>query len=330
MSPRLALRLTLFLAVCLATVTLHSQTPAVPRSPANAVKLPPPIPISKSPVDLFRDLLAMTPAARENYLAKKSPTVRQRILAKVHDYEAMTPSERELRLRATDLRWYVLSIMQAPAGDHAAQLAMVPEAERQLVADRLQEWEQFPAEEQKAVLKYEKTMEQFEDKNLDVSAATNSVKSQIAPPQRPDSFQNLDNFLQLPPDQRKQMYASFQKFFDLTDAEKQKTLRALPVAQRAQTAGAMQTLASMSPEEREQYLKAVNRFSNMSDAERREFMKNAQQWQQLTPAERQAWRSLVKHLTRQPPLPPGVILPPMPPRHIPLQVSATNANHVSP
>ena len=58
-----------------------------------------------SPVAYFRKLLAMSPQQRESALAKKSPAVRARILAKVNEYIALDPDERELRLRATEVRW---------------------------------------------------------------------------------------------------------------------------------------------------------------------------------------------------------------------------------
>ena len=72
----------------------------------------PPRPRLKSPVDLFRELLAMTPAGRENFLTNRPPGIRNRILAKVREYGALDPNERELRLRATELRWYLLPLLR--------------------------------------------------------------------------------------------------------------------------------------------------------------------------------------------------------------------------
>ena len=59
----------------------------------------------ESPVYFFRQLLAMTPQEREDYLTNRPPEIHERILAKVHEYLALEPDERELRLRATELRW---------------------------------------------------------------------------------------------------------------------------------------------------------------------------------------------------------------------------------
>src|ERR1700722_13940148 len=61
-----------------------------PPLPPTVVLLPP------SPVTYFRKLLAMSPEQLQDTMAKKTPEVRQRILAKVTEYEALDPDEREL------------------------------------------------------------------------------------------------------------------------------------------------------------------------------------------------------------------------------------------
>ena len=102
------------------------------------------MPHLKSPVDLFRELLAMTPAERENYLTNRPPGIRDRILAKVREYEALDPNERELRLRATELRWYLLPLMHESPTNRAARLAAIPDDLRPLVKNRLQQWDILP------------------------------------------------------------------------------------------------------------------------------------------------------------------------------------------
>ena len=337
--PTLRLRLALSATLALLPALQAQPFPATPapHSAADAKNLPPvpvlipPAPTLKSPVELFRDLLAMKPAAREKDLAARPPEIRKRILAKLQEYEAMNPADREVRLRVTQLRWYLLSFLDAPADKRAAQLAMVPPKDRQLVNDRLQQWDQLPADEQKEILKYEKTMEQFAGQSLDGATATNHVIAGVPPSAaRQNDLNNLDNFLKLPLEQRHQTYASFQRFFELTDAEKQKTLGTLPVSQRLPTVNALRNLSRLSGVQREQYLNAFGKFSSMNDVERQEFVKNAAQWRALPPAERQAWRTLVNRLPPQPPMPPGVAFPPMPPQPSPplppLQASALPTN----
>src|SRR5947209_4367102 len=75
---------------------LHAQ-PQPTEVAARAVRpaVTPPIPPVKSPVDQFRDLLALPTAERESRLTNRPPATRQRILAKLQEYDAMKPDERE-------------------------------------------------------------------------------------------------------------------------------------------------------------------------------------------------------------------------------------------
>ena len=74
-------------------------------------------------MDFFRQLLAMTPDERDNFLTNRPPEIRARILAKVGEYEALDPNERELRLRATELRWYLMPLLRESPTNRAVQLA---------------------------------------------------------------------------------------------------------------------------------------------------------------------------------------------------------------
>lgn len=310
------------------TNSLRAQ-PAVPSvHPVGAASATvPPLPPLTSPVDQFRALLALSPAARESHLTSRPPAIRLRILAKLQEYDAMKPDERELRLRNTQLRWYLLYFMQMPPANRASQLAEVPEAGRPFVQAHLNDWDKLPTDEQQDILKYEKLIE-----NLIEQGLTNAI---VARNVIPGNFKNLDAFLKLPLEQRQQMYDGFQRFFELSDAEKEKTLGVLPPAERLQMEAALKKFAKLPKARRAQCLNSFTEFSSMSEAEREEFIRNAERWRELSPAERQAWRELVYRLPKGPPLPPGIAmpppLPPMPPaRHGALQVNnavqATNSN----
>ena len=103
---------------CLAAATVvfaaDAQTPSpVPaKFSAAATNVPPLPPVVLSPVEFFRQLLAMLPAERNSSLTNRTPEARARILAKVREYQALDPDERELRLRATELRWYLLPLLR--------------------------------------------------------------------------------------------------------------------------------------------------------------------------------------------------------------------------
>jgi len=79
---------------------------------------PPPLPpLAPSPVTFFRELLAMSPAERNNSLTNRTPEARARIMAKVREYQKLAPDERELRLRATELRWYLTPLFRTAPAD---------------------------------------------------------------------------------------------------------------------------------------------------------------------------------------------------------------------
>jgi hypothetical protein len=307
---------------------LHAQ-PAVPTAEAGATVKAPPLPVIKSPVALFRELLAMSPDDRDRELANRPPEIRKRILAKVQEYAAMKADDRDLRLRLTEQRWYLLSLVNLPPAQRADILANVPEAERPSLTDRLLQWDQLPADEQKEILQYEKSTEHFVDQNLAGHVSVSNLLATPPPPLPPGALKNLDNFLQLPPEQRQQMYASFQRFFELTDAEKQQTVGLLPDTQRQQMTTVLHSFDTLPKAARDERLKAFAKFSNMSVEERQEFMKNAERWRELSPAEREAWRSLINRLPPSPPLPPGMVFPPMPPRSA-LQASQDIATNATP
>ncbi|MGA2788726.1 MAG: DUF3106 domain-containing protein [Verrucomicrobiota bacterium] len=295
--------------------------------PANLVL--PTAPQSKSPVDLFRELLAMTPAERKNYLTNRPPGIRNRILAKVSEYKALDPNERELRLRATELRWYLFPLMHEMPTNRAAQLAAIPEDLQALVNTRLMQWDTLPPPVQKEFFENERALRYF-----------TQVDSQNSPPLPPLSpgqeRQNgppdpdLAHWNTLSEDQRQKITDQCNQFFELTPSEKQKTLNTLSEAERRQMEKTLETFGQLPPEQRRQCIQAFTQFAGMSAREKKDFLKSAQRWSQMSPQERQTWRDLVRQVPEWPPL-PAAPLPPLPPLSPPLpprlhSVAATNPN----
>jgi hypothetical protein len=287
----------------------------------------PPMPHLKSPVDLFRELLAMTPAERENYLTNRPPGIRARILAKVREYEALDPNERELRLRATELRWYLLPLLHESPTNRTARLAAIPDDLQPLVKNRLRQWDILPPPLKAEFLASERTLRYFT--HVDPS---NSPPLPPLPqdqrwrhnPRGPD----LAHWDMLSEDQRQKVTAQFNRFFELTPAEKQKTLNTLSDAERQQMEKTLETFGKLPPAQRWKCIRAFTEFASLSAQEKQDFLKNAQRWSQLSPKERQTWRDLVTHVPAWPPLPSALIMPPLPPQltqrlH---PVAATNPN----
>jgi Protein of unknown function (DUF3106) len=277
-------------------VVLHTGTLTIP-----AAIMPPPIP--PSPMDYFRNLLAMSPEEREKALADKPPEIRARILAKVIEYATLDPRESEVRLRATELRWYLMPLLRAAPADRATGLALVPDNIRDLVKSRLMQWEVLPPPLQQEFLENEHIVSYFSSVDT-----TNRLTAESAPNDDEQSRWNA-----LSDNERKTMTAQFNAFFELPPPEKEKALDGLSDEERGQVQKAMQTFGQLPPPQRAECMQALAKFDSLSSAERAAFLKNAQRWAQMSPADRKAWIDLVTHVPQWPPAVPAMLMPPMPP-----------------
>ena len=288
-----------------------------------SANLIPPTPPAISPVESFRRLLAMSVPEREAFLTNKPTSYRVRLLAKVHEYQALGPDERELRLRATELRWCLLPFFHEPATNHAARLALVPEDLRALVKSRVDEWDILPPTLQQEFLANERALHFFT--HVDT---TNSppLPPGISPHNGPnDEEQSRWNALST--DERQKITTQFNHFFELTPVEKQKTLNTLSAAERAQMEKTLQSFSQLPAAKRSQCIRAYAQFASMSPQSRSEFLKNAEQWSQMSPNDRQTWRDLVTHVPLWPPMPQSILPPPMPPRISPRVPPVVATNH---
>jgi hypothetical protein len=285
----------------------------------------PPLPFVQSPIGFFRDLFAMNPAERIQALTNRTPELRAQILAKVHEYESLKPDERELRLRVTELRWYLWPLMTAPATNRAALLARIPAPDRGLIEDRLQEWDKVPPDEQKALLGMEPTLRYLTEINGLSDLQRTQLVNNIPPVRRKLLEEGIQQWASMPEAQRQKTLYRFKQFLDLTAAEKEKALRTLSESERRQIEKTLQTFGNLRPEQRAQCIRSFAKFASLSLEERQQFLKNAERWKQMSPSERQAWRQLVSRLP--PPLPPHPLPPlPPPPRSHPARMVVTNGN----
>jgi len=294
-----------FALTAAATTNLPAPRPLIFVRTNLAFPLPPPL---QSPVAFFRKLLAMTPAEQEGYLTNRPPEIRARLLAKIHEYQALDPGERELRLRATELRWYLLPLLRTPPADRAHQLTAVPDDLRDLIQARLGQWDILPPPLQQEFLENERALRYFT--HVD---ATNSPSLPGGGGERslPDS--DRDRWNALSDEQRQRIAGQFNQFFDLTPAEKNRALGALSPLERQQMEKTLQMFDQLLPVQRRECVRAFTKFADMSPPDRAEFLKNAQRWSQMSPQDRQTWRDLVAHVPKWPPLPPLPLPPRLPP-----------------
>lgn len=256
----------------------------------NAPLPSPPLPAMKSPVDSFRALLVMPAADRKTQIATRSADVQKKLVEKIREYQSLTPDERELRLKTTELRWYLKPVMSSPATNRVAQLNIIPENLRQMVADRIEQWDKLAPSVQQLIL-------------TNQHGADYVVRISSLPPSPPLPGAKI----------RTAMTARFEKMFELTANEKEKVLSTLSDAERRQMEKTLEAFSKLTPMQRSQCQKAFSKFTGMSAGEKQEFLKNAQRWSEMSPAERQSWRELVSTAPRIPPLPHIARPPPLPP-----------------
>ena len=276
----------------------------------------PPLPAAQSPVDIFRQLLTLSPAEQKQFLADRSPETLRRILAKLREYESLKPDQRELRLRATELRWYLLPLLNSPATNRATQLSAVPETLRQSVEDRLREWDKLPAAAQRELLDNEATLDYFTQVEAGTEEQKQAVRQNLSPARREKLEAGIAGWQKLPAAQRDKLLARFNQFFDLTPTEKARSLGNFSEAERQQMEKTLRRFEKLPKLQREQCVQSFAQFTAMSLDERQQFLKNAERWKLMPAAERERWRELVQKIpAAAAPMPP--LPPPVPPRFMP-------------
>jgi len=283
-----------------------------PAAPARSAQASPPLPsVSATPADFFRQLLSAKPAEREQLLAGRSPEHRKVLENSVQAYEALTPDERELRLRTLELRFRLTSLLRLAPSNRAENVKLIPDRDRVLVESRVRIWDQWSPGSQKAVLENERMLGWF------TSMAAATPRSDLAlNPQTSEQLRQIElqmsRWWTLPEERRAQIFKSFVQMFTLSDEEKAAE-RLLPYRlspeERVRMQQSLRQLGSLAPAQREECLRNFSRFADLSPAERRQFLVNVQEWERLKPEDREAWRRMV---SRMPPLPHRLVLPPLP------------------
>jgi hypothetical protein len=258
---------------------------------------------------MFRELLAKSPAERTFALSNRPPDIRNRILAKVREYEALKPDERELKLRATELRWRMTQLINTPSTNRAALLADVPADDRKFMEARLQQWDLLPPDLQKETFENQALMNYFMDQQ-----GTKAVPPEIlAPGTRPDLQPGIAHWQAMSESERAAVKSRFEAFFGLNEQEKANALKSLSDAERVQIQNTLRDFGNLTPEQRSRCVRSFDQFATMSMEERRRVLKNAEEWTKMTPSQRQSFRQLVTRLSMEPPSPPGMGNPPSPP-----------------
>lgn len=258
----------------------------------------------RNPVAAFRILLAMRSDARTTELAAKPARLREVLTTRLREYDTLTPAEREARLRATELRYYLNPLLTTIPATRATQLATVPASFRPLVEERLAAWDKLPAEIQREVLTNERLLQAM------TRPAVPNAFPPLPPGFEPTVPDNVGQWQSLNAQQREQLLNNFTHYFHLDDRAKTRVMAALPEPKRAEATRTLGEFEQLSADERAACLNALKKLGQMSQAEQAQFYANAEQWKKMSESERAAWRKVVIEF---PPLPPGAGLPPLPP-----------------
>jgi hypothetical protein len=264
----------------------------------------------KSPIADFRELLAMDAVAREKALQEKSEKYQAWFHEKQAEYANLSATERELRLRTTELRWYLLPLMRVAADQRGDWASSIPAVYHGHIESRLQQWDKLSAERRNEVLDNELTIAYFGRFEAASSEQRKMILARMSQGRREKLEQDLKSFRSLASEKRERLLSQFSEFFDLNEREKSRILGELPNSERGQIARDLQALENLPADQRAACLKSLEKFASMTAEQQLVFMNNAQEWQKLSATEKQLWRNLVTEL---PPSPPGLGGPPMPP-----------------
>lgn len=270
----------------------------------NALRVPPEPVAMKSPVAIFRELLEMDPAERAKALADRPEESRKRILAKIREYKSLSRDERELRLKVTELGYYLRALMRTPATNRPAQMALIPAGYRDLVLVRLEKWDRLSPAAQQKLLQNEAAIRSLTE--LTNSVSTNAVRSVML-------RKTISNWNRLSENEQKELRENFDYFYQLKPAERQKAIQILSKEEQQQIAATLKKFKELTPDQRAQCVQSFEKLAAMSPAERQQFFRNAERWELMTPKEREDWRTLVK---TAPLLPPVNAFPPPVPQNV--------------
>ena len=313
-----AVFITLFIAAAGrlgAQVTLTN--PPAPPPPMNYQLVNPGVTLRQlSPVVYFRGILGMSSAERERALAGKSDDYRNAVLEKVREYQALPADIREARLRQTQLRWDLICLMKLPPAARPAPPRDSTPEDRALLEDRLRQWDQTPANLQKAFLAKESFLDFYLRWQASSPSEQKDILNSLPPARRQEWTQELARWQTLPEAQRQQLCGQFRQFFDLNAEQQNKALTTFTDAERKDMERVLRKFANLLPPERKACINSFQKFASMAPDERNQFLKNAARWESMTASERNLWRELVQRFPVMPPMPPGFKTsgsPPYPP-----------------
>ncbi len=269
-------------------------------------------PLPKSPVGAFRQWLDLSSQDRIRALEGKPEPVRRILLSKLAEYDAMDAVERDQRLRATELQFYLRPLLRAPVADRPRLLAAVPLELRPSVVEHLSQWDALDADTRQALIVKGWAIRYFVRLEANTDTDPSALRDQVPFPHRIQFETELARWKALPPSQRRDLVQAFREFFELPPPKQQQALNTLPESERRQIEATLHSFAQLAPAQRHLCVESFRKFASLSPAQRASFLRNADLWKEMSPDDRATWRRLVTQFPPLPPLPPAHFSPPMP------------------
>ena len=262
-------------------------------------------PLPTSPVSTFRMLLATNEAGRNQWLALYKPAQRQYLESKVAEFAALNSEERNARLQALQLRWYLPQLMKMSPADRAVRLAKIPQPDRALLEGKLRTWTILPPGIRQDLLENQLAISVF------VSAKQGGTNDAgltgLTAAKRKELEEQSQRLKELPEARRAQVIANYERFFGMPTQEQSQALRKLTPQETAQMQQTLTSFNQLSSEQRKEALAGFRKFSELSSIERAAFLQTAERWQAMTETDRENWRKMVSRLRSA-----GAIPPPLP------------------
>ena len=260
-------------------------------------------PIPPSPIEDFRRWLQMGEQEREKALADYSPNKQEVLRRKLKAYEAMRPDQRDARLRALELRWYLQPLMSRSSAQRGNYVDLIPARLHEAIKARLEQWDALSEDTRREILADEHKRELATGYFAQVRrTATNAPPlPPMMPPHPADLDKHLNHWGNASAAGRERMTAHLASFFAMDPQEQQRALARLTASERQEMQKTLDAFAKLSPRDRQECVESFRRLATMGPQERASFLRNAARWLQLSPDERAAWREMVAKL---PPMPP--------------------------
>lgn len=286
---------------------LSAALPAVPPTPNGGLApagltgmLPFP---TNAPVQIFRHLLTLSPAEREQWLSTRPESSRAVLARKVMEYASMPADQREARLRALEFHHYMNLLLHAPAAVRASWLAAVPQEYRSLCEDRLRLWVVLPPELQKHTLEREATLLWLTRWEAGNALQRQQLVAALTPERRQALERDFTQWKSSTPAEREQAWRGTRRLFEMSSREQQRVLAAIPESSRPQTVKLVDTLRQLTPAEREEYIAGWRKFAQLDSVQRAQFIQGWERWKKMSESERQVWRHLAAQVPKVPALP---------------------------